>query len=226
MLGLALSLALLAADTAPAATGRIAGKITLAGLPPKLANQPVTRDIKICGTSKPDESLEVGSGGGVKNAVLWLPEGPPPGNDVAHQTVKLDQQACSYVPHVVAAPVGTTLDVVNSDSALHNVRAMVREGKAFNYAMPIKGHVVPTRLRTIGTMKIVCDVHPWMHAVVHVLPTAAFATTDADGSYAIEGVPPGKYKLKLSHEKLGEREEEIEVKAGQTTQHDVSLTPR
>src|SRR5713101_3133208 len=63
--------------TAPGA-GQVSGKVTLSGLPPKLAPLPVTRDIKICGTSKPDESLEVGQGGGVKNAVLWIVDGPKP----------------------------------------------------------------------------------------------------------------------------------------------------
>ena len=52
--------------------GKIAGKVTLSGLAPKLAPLPVTRDMKTCGTTKPDESLEVGQGGGVKNAVLWI----------------------------------------------------------------------------------------------------------------------------------------------------------
>ena len=45
---------LLAADP-----GALAGKITLSGLAPKLANLPVTRDMKVCGTTKPDESLKV-----------------------------------------------------------------------------------------------------------------------------------------------------------------------
>ncbi len=70
---LLLALALLAADT-----GTIAGKVTVAGLAPKLANLPVTKDMKFCGTSKADESLEVGTGGGVKNVVLWLPDLPAP----------------------------------------------------------------------------------------------------------------------------------------------------
>ncbi len=82
---------LLAADT-----GAIAGKVTLAGLAPKLANLPVTRDLKICGTSKPDESLEVGSGGGVKNVVISVVDVPAPKKPPAAKQ-KLDQQACVFV---------------------------------------------------------------------------------------------------------------------------------
>jgi len=216
---LLLALALLAADT-----GGVSGKVTVAGLAPKLANLPVTRDMKYCGTSKPDESLEVGTGGGVKNVVLWLPGVPAPKKIDKKQ--KLDQQACLFIPHVVAAAVGTTLDVVNSDPVLHNTRAQAGETRAFNYAMPIKGHTVPTRLKKEGFYKVSCDVHPWMHGWILVLPTAAFAISDANGAYSLAGVPPGKHKLKIWHERLGEREDEIEVSAGETLTHDVALNPR
>ena len=226
VLAAATSLALLgAADAAP--TGKIAGRVTLAGLAPKLANLPVTKDLKICGTSKPDEALEVGSGGGVKNIVLWLPEGPKAApREASHKKLKLDQQACQFVPHVLAAEVGSTLDVTNSDPVLHNVHATEKDAKAFNYAMPLKGHVVPTKLKTVGQLKLKCDVHPWMRATVHVLPTSAFSVTGEDGAYQIDGVPAGHYQLHLWSERLGERDDEVDVTAGQTTQHDVSLTPR
>src|SRR5256885_12246039 len=93
------------------ATGSLTGKVTLAGLPPKLANLPVTRDNKVCGTSKTDESLEV-KDGGVKNAVIWFSDVPlAKGEKPAKQ--KLDQQGCTYLPHVLAAPLGATVDVVN-----------------------------------------------------------------------------------------------------------------
>ena len=65
-------LVLLAAAADPAAPGgvsgaavepgKLAGKVTVAGLAPKLPNIPITRDMKLCGTSKPEEALEVGSG--------------------------------------------------------------------------------------------------------------------------------------------------------------------
>src|SRR5437763_13445653 len=44
---------LLAADA-----GALSGKVTLDGLAPKLANLPVTKEKKVCGTSKADETLE------------------------------------------------------------------------------------------------------------------------------------------------------------------------
>jgi len=139
---------------------------------------------------------------------------------------KLDQQSCVFVPHVIVAPLGSGLDVVNSDKALHNVRAQAGEVKLMNYAMPIPGHVVPTKLKKEGIFKVSCDVHPWMRAWLLVLPTAAYALSGEDGAYKIEGIPPGTHKVKIWHERVGERDAEITVAAGQTATHDVQYTPR
>ena len=207
-----------------AETGAVSGKVTLTGLPPKLANLPVTRDQKACGTSKPDESLEV-KDGGIKNAVVWLADVPEEKGSKPPKA-KLDQQQCAFVPHIVVATKDATLDVVNSDKALHNVRAQQGETRLFNYAMPIPGHVVPTKLKKDGTFKVSCDVHPWMRAWLLVLPTAKSAITGEDGTYKIEGVPAGKHKVKVWHERLGEREAEIEVSAGQAAAYNVEYTPR
>ncbi|HKC61917.1 MAG TPA: carboxypeptidase regulatory-like domain-containing protein [Myxococcales bacterium] len=205
--------------------GRVSGKVTLTGLPPKLAPLPVTRDIKTCGTSKPDEALEVGQGGGVKNAVLWIADGPKPSR-ADKIKVTLDQKQCEFTPHVVAMPAGATLDIVNGDKLFHNVHARDADKTVFNYAMPVPNHVIPKPLKQPGLLRITCDVHPWMRAWVDVLPTSAFAVTDEAGSYTISGVPPGKHTLRLWHERLGDKEQQVGVTAGGTATVDVQLTPR
>jgi plastocyanin len=208
-----------------AGTGALAGKVTLSGLAPKLAPLPVTRDMKVCGNNKPDESVEVSQGGGVRNAVVWVADVPLP-KDVKARREKLDQQHCAFVPHVVAAPVGSMVDVVNSDKALHDVRAQAGDVKLMNYTMPVPGHIVPTKLKKEGIFKVSCDVHPWMRAWVLVLPTAAFAITAEDGTYAIGDLPPGKHRVKIWHERLGEREAEIDIRADETAKYDVQYNPR
>ena len=210
---------LLAADT-----GALAGKVSLEGLAPRLSNLPVTKDNKVCGNSKPDESLEV-KNGGVKNAVVWLLD-VGEAKTARAEKEKLDQQQCQFVPHVVVAPQGSTIDVVNSDRALHTVRAQAGDGKLMNYAMPIPGHVVPTRLKKDGIFRVSCDVHPWMRAWIAVLPTTAYALTGEDGRYRIDGVPAGKHRVRIWHERLGEREADVVVPPSGTVTHDVRFTSR
>jgi hypothetical protein len=96
----------------------------------------------------------------------------------------------------------------------------------FNYAMPVPDYTIPKQLKSAQRLRVGCDVHPWMRAWVDVLPTTAFAVTDDSGTYTIEGVAPGKHKLKLWHERLGEKEEEVDVVASQTATLDLPLTPR
>jgi hypothetical protein len=52
-----------------------------------------------------------------------------------------------------------------------------------------------------------------MEGYVFVVETPYFAVSDKDGAYLIKDVPPGKYTLKIWHEKLKGKDVEIEVPA-------------
>ena len=213
--------------TLAAGMARVEGKVTFAGLAPKLAALPVSRDLKVCDSTKPDESLLVGPGSGIRFAVLSIDGGPAPRRRPGEKPprVRLDQRGCQFIPHLLVTTAGAELDIVNSDNVLHNVHAYVGDATAFNYAMPIRNYVIPRRLPKPGVLRISCDVHPWMRAVVDVLNTSAFAVTDAQGLYFID-VAPGKYTLRLWHERLGERPFAVELASGQTLRQDIQLTPR
>ena len=92
--------------------------------------------------------------------------------------------------------------------------------------MPVPNHVIPKPLKEPGVLRITCDIHPWMRAWVHVLATSAFAVTDDSGGYTISGVPPGKHTLKLWHERLGEKEQQVDVRAEGAATADLQLTPK
>ena len=61
------------------------------------------------------------------------------------------------------------------------------------------------------TSTIVVTEHPY-HAV-----------TDAYGEYEIRDVPPGVYRLKVWHERLGVQEKDVEVKGGTVSKVDFAL---
>jgi hypothetical protein len=48
---------------------------------------------------------------------------------------------------------------------------------------------------------MLCNVHAEMSAYVVVTETPYYATTDKDGKFVIKDLPPGKYTLKVWHEK-------------------------
>jgi plastocyanin len=216
--------------------GTISGKVTLTGAAPKLALENRNKDPKVCGTSGPnqtlivnatgaDESVIVGAGGGLKNVVVSLSD-IHAGKAITPGAAQLDQNKCSYIPHVQALAVGTTLTVHNSDTILHNVHASLGAATVFNFAMPIHDQKIPTTLSKAGLIKLKCDVHGWMNGAIAVEENPYFAVTGADGSYSLTDVPPGTYTVHVWHETLGDQDQKVTVAAGGKGMADFKLAAK
>jgi plastocyanin len=203
---LAAGVALLA--TAPAFAGDVRGTVSFGGAAPKLAPLAVTKDQGACGSSVSDETIVV-SAGKLKNVVLTV-KGPPAPPERA--TVVLDQKKCRYLPHVQVAPVGSSLDILNSDPVLHNIHGYLGQATTFNLAMPIKDQKIARKLDKPGVVRVKCDVHAWMSAFVVVSEGPAAVSGD-DGKFAIKNVPAGTYTVTAWHEKLGEKTAQVTVPA-------------
>jgi hypothetical protein len=139
--------------------------------------------------------------------------------------VVLDQINCRYVPHLAVVQVGQPLLIKSSDKTLHNVHGLKGPNPDFNESMPKPG-VLPVRTfaKPEVCKKIVCDVHGWMSCFVAILPHPFHAITGEDGTFRIEGVPPGKYELAFWHEKLGEQTVEVDLGDNETLTQDHNFT--
>ena len=74
-----------------------------------------------------------------------------------------------------------------------------------------------------GVVRVYCNIHPQMSAVVVVVDTPHFARTDKDGAFSLDGVPAGRYTLKAWHERGGEGSAEVQVPAQGTAEAKLSL---
>ena len=206
--------------------GAVAGTIRLTEAMPPLADIPVLKNQAACGEHRPDISLVLGRENGVANVVVSL-AGVTRGKrmEALPEPAKLDQVECEYVPHVQIVPLGTTLDIVNSDPLLHNVHAYLNGTESlFNLAMPIEGYRIQRRLDIPGNVSVRCDAgHTWMSATIVVQEHPYYSMTTEDGSYSIDDVPAGNYGLKLWHGHLGETEVPVEIEANATTTVDLEL---
>ena len=115
----------------------------------------------------------------------------------------IDQKGLVFQPHVTAVQVGTTVDFLNSDSVAHNVFwTSIGGNKKLSHNMGTwpKGEKKSFRFDTLGSVPILCNVHPEMSAYLVVAPTPYFAISDQTGTYKIENVPDGSYTVTAWHE--------------------------
>jgi plastocyanin len=120
-------------------------------------------------------------------------EVPPPGRAV------LDQKDETFVPHVLAVTVGTTVVFPNSDLVYHNVFSLSK-AKSFDLGRYPRGESRSVRFDRPGMVRVFCEIHSHMSAFVLVFAHRFFDTTDEAGRYRIEGVPPGSYTLAVWNE--------------------------
>ena len=115
----------------------IQGTIRYVGAPIEKKKTAVTIDQYICGKEKEPEDLLLSSNNGIRNAVVSLQNVPPGAKrDWNFPAAKMDQKQCSFIPRVVIVPAGGTVEFLNSDRLLHNVRSVGKENPPFNRAQP------------------------------------------------------------------------------------------
>ena len=206
-----LALSILAVSLHAADGGTVTGKVTWEGDIPKAYEMDLTikpDDLKTC-QCKPDETIKISprllvdvATKGVKNAVVTL-EGVPAdkAKDFPKRDVLIDQKQCEFHPHISWAEVDGKVAVKNSDATNHNLHAKMGDGDVFNVAMPTKDQTIEKKLKEPGIITLQCDAgHAWMSGFIFVMEHPYIAITDDKGAFSIDGVPPGKYKLKFWHE--------------------------
>ena len=111
-------------------------------------------------------------------------------------------------------------------SASYETRAFgVRSAMPTAHALRLcpRALVVPVEqiLKAPGLVEVRCDPHPWTRGWLFAFDHPYFATTDRDGSFAIDSVPPGRYTLVVWHERGPIVTREVTIAAGQVVESDV-----
>jgi len=117
------------------------------------------------------------------------------------------------------------VDFLNSDRLLHNIHAVPQRNVSFNRTQPM-GRTIPIRFAEPEVVHITCDLHAWMSAWVVVAAHPFYAVTGADGRFAFDQLPAGRYKLQIWHERLGTVPASVTVGEGQAAQLTVEMKPR
>ncbi len=127
----------------------------------------------------------------------------------------IDQKNMVFLPHVVPVLAGTTVDFLNSDDVAHNVFTPDKSASKFNLGTWPKGEIrsftFEKRCDNTCDAVMLCNVHPEMEAFVVIMQNPYFAMADKEGNFTIEGVPEGKYTVKMWHPKRRAKEMVVEV---------------
>ncbi len=137
--------------------------------------------------------------------VVALPEAgaprPAPGRADAIEQIDLE-----FVPGVKAIQVGTAVSFPNRDNVRHHVYSF-SPPKRFELPLYAGTPAKPVVFDVPGVVTIGCNIHDWMVGYIYVSESPYFATTSAQGSAQMAGLPAGQYLMRVWHPQLAAAEE-------------------
>ena len=150
-------------------------------------------------------------------AVVYL-EGAFP-KPAVQPVAQLVQKDLSFVPALLPVRAGTKVEFPNLDDTYHNIfsyspakRFDLGRYRADEKPVPSQVFDVP------GLVTLRCDIHEHMRALILVLETPYFTTTDTEGRFRLTNLPPGQFKLKAWLSSKSTLEIPVEVKSNSTVQ--------
>lgn len=128
--------------------------------------------------------------------------GPLPPPPAAH--ARMLQKGKMFTPHILPVMTGTTVDFPNADPIFHNAFSSYN-GQIFDVGLYPPGTSRAVSLTRPGVLRVFCNIHPTMSAIILVLNTPWFVKTAKNGSFEMN-VPPGEYEFSVFHERATEQE--------------------
>jgi plastocyanin len=153
------------------------------------------------------------------NVVVFVKARPTPS---APRRVAIRQSHEEFVPHLVAIPIGSTIDFPNDDLIFHNVFSLSRSA-IFDLGRYARGRSRSHTFTKAGLVKVFCHLHSHMSALIRVFDHPYFAIPDAQGRFSIPDVPAGPREVVAWHERAGEVTRTLTLDAGASTELNFSL---
>lgn len=157
-----------------------------------LAAAPVTGRVEIVAASSKKKPSQEG-------VVVWLEPkddapAPMPVNVVMKQLNK------QFQPHVLAVPVGSSVEFPNLDPIFHNAFSNV-DGQPFDVGLYPPGTTRRVVFRRAGVVRVFCNIHQAMSAVIVVVKSPYVTVSSASGAFSFGEVPAGDYTLHVFYER-------------------------
>lgn len=128
-------------------------------------------------------------------------DAPPPAPPSKHAVML--QKNKMFTPHILPIVTGTMVDFPNADPIFHSAFSSY-DGQIFDVGLYPPGTSKTVRFSRPGVVRVFCNIHPTMSAIILVMNTGYFATTAKDGSFELD-LPAGEYDLNVFHERATEQ---------------------
>ena len=216
---------------AAADAATLKGSVKIKGEIPKRGKIPVNADPKCAAMHVKDplltDEVVTDAAGNVQWAFVSVKGGLGEQKFVAPKTPSLvEQKGCRFEPHVLGIMAGQELMFRNQDALMHIVHVVPKNNKEFGFSQVRQGEERPKVFTGKETIRLFCDVHPWMVAWIMVLDHPLYTVTGPDGKFKMKGLPPGKYTIEAWHEGYKPVTQEIEVKAKDSKTLNFEFTDR
>lgn len=157
-------------------------------------------------------------------AGVWI-EGKDAAAPATPPKIALNQKGYQFAQSLLVVPLRTTVEFPNDDPDFHNVFSLSRT-KRFD-AGRYKKSERPAPTATFdkpGLVRLQCEIHDHMKAVILVVDSRYFTTTDAAGKFSLTGLPPGTYTLHAQLDEKAKWATSVTIAAGKTTTADFTKT--
>jgi plastocyanin len=162
-------------------------------------------------------------GDDVGQAVIWLSGAPAQPRPPVQTDVGNSEK--EFSPHVLVVPVGSTVTFSNYDPFNHNVFSLSEENP-FDLGLYGRGEVRKVRFERPGLVRVYCNVHAQMSALIHVRDSPWYTQPSSDGSFTLGAVPAGNYTLHAWHERSPQVIRQLVVPADGLDQLTIELDAR
>ena len=208
------------ASPAGAATGILVGHVRFSGEVPDPRQIQVTKDIEHCADAEGEiQDVVVAEDGSLADAIIEILgvdadelelEYPDP-----EEGFVIRQKGCRFTPHVMVVPDETSLSIYNDDPVQHNINS-----GQWNFVQGPGTDPVEQEIKFGGQAftRITCNIHNWMEMWVYIPRSPLYARTSADGTFRIEGIPPGDYRARAVHPTLGTQRLSLTIASGEETE--------
>jgi hypothetical protein len=170
--------------------------------------------------------ITVRADGGLKD-VLVMVEGVERGKPFPFTDAHMEASRCRFMPFVTVVGDKRLITVVNRDPVPHDIQGYASDETGGDMAFYRPSLEASGTTDTVKLAKgrrvfsLQCSMHPYMQSWGYAIDHPYFSVTNAAGSFSIDDLPPGKYRLKVWHPILGMREQALTITANETLSLDL-----